>query len=71
VTATDKVYARYLKEIGDVIEDRDELAGRIRTVLNDAAFHNRPVDESAEDGLGQRAKALIDQVEDRAAHDRD
>jgi arylsulfatase A-like enzyme len=71
VTATDKVYAKYLKDIADVIEDRNELAGQIKTVLNNAAFHNRPVDEGAEDGLGQRAKTLIDQVEDRAEHDHD
>jgi arylsulfatase A-like enzyme len=71
VTATDKVYAKYLKDIADVIEDRNELVGQIKTVLNNAAFHNRPVDEGAEDGLGQRAKTLIDQVEDRAEHDHD
>jgi arylsulfatase A-like enzyme len=71
VTATDKAYAKYLKDIADVIEDRNELAGQIKTVLNNAAFHNRPVDEGAEDGLGQRAKTLIDQVEDRAEHDHD
>jgi hypothetical protein len=71
VTATDKVYARYLKEIGDVTGDRDELAGQIKTVLNNAAFHHRPVDEHAEDGLGDRAKRLIDQVEDQAEHGRD
>jgi arylsulfatase A-like enzyme len=71
VTATDKVYAKYLKDIADVIEDRNELAGQIKTVLNNAAFHSRPVDEGAEDGLGQRAKTLIDQVEDRAEHDHD
>jgi hypothetical protein len=71
VTATDQAYARYLREIGDVVADRDELAGQIKTVLNNAAFHNRPVDERSEDGLGQRAKRLIDQVEDRAGRDRD
>jgi len=66
VTATDKVYARYLQQIGDVTARRDELAGQIKTVLNNAAFHNRPVDEGAEDGLGHQAKALIDQVKDMA-----
>jgi hypothetical protein len=71
VTATDKVYARYLQQIGDVTAKRDELAGQIKTVLNDAAFHNHPVDEGAEDGLGHRAKALIDRVKDMAEHDRD
>jgi hypothetical protein len=71
VTATDQVYARYLKEIGDVVAERDALAVQIKTVLNNAAFHNHPVDERSEDGLGQRAKQLIDQVEDRAEHGRD
>jgi hypothetical protein len=40
-------------------------------VLNNAAFHNQAVEERAEDGLGHRAKALIDQVKDLAEHDRD
>jgi arylsulfatase A-like enzyme len=68
VTATDKTYARYLKRIGDITEDRNELAGKIKTVLNNAAFHNQPVDERSEDGLGHRARALIDQVKDMADH---
>jgi hypothetical protein len=71
VTATDKVYARYLQQIGDVTAKRDELAGQIKTVLNNAAFHNQPVDEGAEDGLGHRAKALIDRVKDMAEQHRD
>ena len=71
VTATDKVYARYLQQIGDITAKRDELAGQIKTVLNNAAFHNRPVDEGSEDGLGHQAKALIDQVKDMADHDHD
>ena len=71
VTATDKVYARYLQQIADVTRDRDQLAGQIKTVLNNAAFHNHPVDERAEDGLGHRARALIDQVKRNAGQDRD
>jgi arylsulfatase A-like enzyme len=71
VTGTDKAYARYLKQIGEITEERDELAGKIRTVLDNAAFHNKPVDEDAEDELGHRAKALIDEVKDLADHDRD
>jgi hypothetical protein len=71
VTGTDKAYARYLKQIGEITAERDELAGKIRTVLDNAAFHNKPVDEDAEDELGHRAKALIDQVKDLADHDRD
>jgi arylsulfatase A-like enzyme len=71
ITGTDKTYARYLKRIGEITEDRNELASRIKTVLNNAEFHNQPVDEGAEDGLGHRAKALIDQVKDLAERDRD
>jgi hypothetical protein len=71
VTATDKIYARYLKRIGDITGDRDQLASRIKTVLNNAGFHDQPVDEEAEDGLGHRARAMIDQVKDLAERDRD
>jgi hypothetical protein len=68
VTAADKVYAGYLKRIGDITEDRNELASQIKTVLNNAEFHNQPVDEGAEDGLGRRAKSLIDEVKELAEH---
>jgi hypothetical protein len=71
VTGSDKTYARYLQRIGEITEERNELASQIKTVLNNAAFNNRPVDERTEDGLNQRAKALIDQVEDLAERDRD
>jgi arylsulfatase A-like enzyme len=71
VTSDDKTYARYLKRIADVTEDRDELAAKIKTVLDNAAFHNKPVDEGAEDGLGRRARQMIDQVKDLADQDRD
>jgi hypothetical protein len=71
VTADDKTYARYLKRIADITEDRDELAAKIQTVLNNAAFHNLPVGEGAEDGLGNRARRLIDEVKDLAERDHD
>jgi hypothetical protein len=38
-------------------------------VLNAAEFGNQPVDEGSEDGLGQRARELIEQVTDLAGHD--
>jgi arylsulfatase A-like enzyme len=69
VTAADKVYADYLKRIGDITEDRNELASQIKTVLNNAEFHNQPVDEGAEHDLGRRAKSLIDEVKELAEHD--
>ena len=36
-----------------------------------AAFHNQPVSERAEDGLGRQARQMIDQVKDLADHDHD
>jgi arylsulfatase A-like enzyme len=71
VTADDKTYARYLRRIADITEDRDELAAKIKSVLNNAAFHNRPVSEGSEDGLGNRARRLIDEVQDLAERDHD
>jgi arylsulfatase A-like enzyme len=71
VTSNDQVYGRYLGQIADITEDRDELAGQIKTVLDNAAFHNQPVNEGTEDGLGHRARALIDRVQDLADDDRD
>jgi hypothetical protein len=71
ITSSDKVYGRYLNRIADITKDRDQLAGQIRTALDNAAFHNRPVDEHAEDGLGRSAQKMIDQVKDLADHDHD
>jgi hypothetical protein len=71
ITGTDKVYGRYLARIADITEDRDELAGQIKTVLTNAAFHGKAVDERAEDGLGRRARELIDRVKDLVEHDGD
>jgi hypothetical protein len=71
ITSTDKVYGRYLNKIADITRDRDELAGQIETALTNAAFHNQPVGEHAEEGLGRRARKIIDQVKDLADHDQD
>jgi hypothetical protein len=71
ITSSNKVYGRYLARIADITEDRDELAGQIVTLLNNAAFHNQPVSERAEDGLGRRARQMIDQVKDLADRDHD
>jgi hypothetical protein len=71
ITSDSKTYSKYLSRIADITEDRDELAGQIKTALNNAAFNNQPVDERTEDGLGNRARRLIDQVKDLAQRDRD
>ncbi len=69
VTGVDTAYARYLAKISDITNQRDSLAGDIKTVLNAAAFGNQPVDERSEDGLGRRARELIDLVKDLAEKD--
>ena len=69
ITEVDTAYARYLSKISDITNQRNSLANDIKTVLDVAAFGNRPVDERAEDGLGHRARALIDQVKDLAERD--
>ena len=70
VTDVDKVYARYLTRIGDITNQRNSLANDIKAVLDAAAFGNQPVDEGSEDGLGRRARALIDRVKDLAERER-
>jgi len=62
ITSNDKVYAAYLKDIGQITTDRDQLAAQIKTVLTNAAFHNKPVDLGEQIDLGLRATLLIDKV---------
>ena len=71
ITDDDKTYGRYLSKIARITAERDELAGQIKTVLAGAAFGNQPVSEHSEDGLGARARRLIDRVEDLAERDDD
>jgi hypothetical protein len=71
IASNDKVYGRYLARIADITNDRNALAGQIKTVLTNAAFHNKPVNEGSEDGLGHRAQQMIDEVKDLADHDHD
>jgi hypothetical protein len=66
VTDVDTVYARYLAEIAEITTARDQLAGAIKAALDAAAFGNHPIDKDGEDGRGQRARALIDRVDDLA-----
>jgi hypothetical protein len=71
ITGTDRSYARYLRQIADITAQRDALAGSIKIVLNRASFAHQAVGEFAEDGLGDRARDLIDRVKDLAERDRD
>jgi hypothetical protein len=71
VTSDDTTYAKYLKKIADITSKRAALASQMKTVLNDAAFNQQPVHEGDEDGLGHRARALIDQIEDLTEQNHD
>ena len=73
ITSPDKDYARYLDQIGKITAQRDELVDQIKTVLNNAEFHNQSVDKGSANGLGNQAKALINRVTDLAEshHDDD
>jgi hypothetical protein len=62
ITSDDKTYAKFLAAIGDITEDRNELASDMIARLNGAAFANKPVGEN--EGLINRARHLIDRVED-------
>jgi hypothetical protein len=70
ITSNDAIYAQYPAKLATVTSERDSLAVQIKAALNDAAFGNQPVDEQHEDGLGRRARKLIDQVEDLAENRR-
>jgi hypothetical protein len=73
VTGTDKGYARYLRKINEITDERNQLANQIKTALDAASFGNRPVGEISEEILRFRARLLIDRVKDLAGerHDED
>ncbi len=70
ITGSDASYARFGARISQVTAARDQLAGEIKTVLNNAEFHNQPVDPFALANLEVRARILIEQVkiESELAH---
>jgi hypothetical protein len=66
ITSIDKIYDRYLDKIADITTRRNDIATSIKLVLEGAEFNDQPVDEGSEDGLGHKARELIDQVKDLA-----
>jgi hypothetical protein len=66
ITSDDKTYAKFLAAIGKITDERDGLASDMITLLNGAAFGNKPIGEHDEDALVARARKLADQVEDLA-----
>lgn len=71
ILADDATYGKYLSTAADIAEDRAELVAEIKTLLNAAAFENRPVNEHQEDRLVRRARRIIDRVEDLANREHD
>jgi hypothetical protein len=70
ITSDDKTYGKFLATIGKITDERNELASDMIALLNGAAFGNKPIREHDEDGLVDRARKLIDQVEDLASPER-
>jgi arylsulfatase A-like enzyme len=65
ITSDDATYKKFLTVIADITEDRDDLASQMKTVLDDAAFNNKRLQQNQD--LIERAQKLIDQVEDLAS----
>lgn len=67
ITGNDAGYAKFLTTIGAITTERDALASQMITLLNGAAFQNKPVplNENTEDLIVQ-ARKLADKVEDLA-----
>jgi hypothetical protein len=65
ITSDDKTYGKFLAAIGEITTKRNKLASDMITLLNGAAFGNKPIHE--ENDLVDRAQKLIDKVEDLAS----
>jgi hypothetical protein len=64
ITSDDKTYGKFLAKIGEITEERNELASDMIALLNGAAFGNKPIREHEE--LVDHARSLIDKVKDMA-----
>jgi arylsulfatase A-like enzyme len=65
IVSDDATYSKYLKQIGDITVARDQLVVQIKAVLNGTASKKSMGDDR--EALIERAKQLIDQVEDLAS----
>ena len=67
IASDDMTYGKFLATIGEITEERNELASDMIALLNGAAFGNKPIREHDEDDLVDRARKLSDQVKDLAS----
>jgi len=63
ITSDDATYAKYLTTIGAITTERDELASKMITLLNGAAFENKPINLFEAVGLIEQAWLLVAKVE--------
>ncbi len=62
ITGTNQTYLAYLKQIDGIIQQRQDLAFKIKNTLHAAAFAGQPVDLGTVDSLGNQAQDLINKV---------
>jgi len=65
INGNDKTYGKYLKKIGEITDERNELASEMIELLNGAAFEHKRL-RGEHFGLVVRARTLVDKVEDLA-----
>jgi hypothetical protein len=67
ITSDDAAYANFLTTIGAITNQRNALASQMITLLDGAAFKNKPITSSdTVANLVNQARTLTDQVEDMA-----
>jgi hypothetical protein len=67
IVANDATYSAYLTTIGDLTTQRDALAGKIKTLLNAAAFEGNRIQGNEAESLIRQARQLINQAANLAS----
>ena len=70
IVSDDVTYDRYLAKINAITTNRDALAGEIKSVLDAAAFAHQAIDDHLAHALSERARKLIDEVDDLVQSER-
>ena len=64
ITSNDATYATYLNAMGAITNARDSLAAGMKSLLDNAAFNNQPIDDGLAASLVGSAQSLISEVAD-------
>jgi len=70
IISDDVTYDRYLAKIDAITKRRDALADQIKSALDAAAFAHQAIDDHLAHALSERARKLIEEVDDLAAEHR-